>query len=82
MTLMSSNPICFKCVHFRQHQPLTFMTPGECGWQPKEAVPAWLWFYLSNTDKCYGAKREISTMPSFVIAVENCAAFEEKPDGH
>jgi hypothetical protein len=67
-----AEPICFQCKHFRQYQPLTFLYPGECGWQPAEAVPAWLEPYMVGTDY-YGPKREIRNR-SHVI--EECLAFE------
>ena len=73
---MSATPICFRCVHFRQYQPLHFRTPGECGWQPKEAVPVWLQFYLDSTDRYYGPKREVTT--DFHFGINECEAFKEK----
>ncbi len=74
---MSRQPICFGCKHFRQYQPLHFRTPGECGWEPREAMPEWLQSWLGITDRYYGPHREVST----AHPVLTCEAFEEKPNG-
>lgn len=71
-----TDPICFRCVHFKQHQPLHFRTPGECKWTPNEAVPDWFQVHLDSTDYYHGPKREVST----VYVIKTCAAFKEKPD--
>ncbi len=74
---MIEKPICFGCKHFKQYGPLNFMTPGECKWEPSEAVPDWLQFWLNLDDRYYGPKRDVST--TFAVLSE-CQAFEEKPD--
>lgn len=68
-------PLCFQCKHFKQHQPLHFVTPGECKWEPVNQTPEWfdLWF-LSN-DRYYGPQNEVSTR---FCVVKECGAFEEK----
>ncbi len=75
---MSQQPICFTCKHFKQYQPLHFRTPGECGWEPREAVPGWVQSHLDNKDRYYGAAREVTTGFNFIIT--ECEAFEEKTD--
>ncbi len=72
-----TEPICFGCKHFKQYQPLHFMTPGECKWEPREAVPDWLQSWLDLAERYYGPKRGVST--NFAVRYE-CAAFEEKTD--
>lgn len=66
-------PICFGCRHFRQYQPLTFMTPGECKWEPGEAVPEWLQFWLGMDDRYYGPTREVRTTEPMR---HECEAFQ------
>lgn len=73
---MSVKPICFDCKHFKQYQPLHFMTPGECGWEPAGSVPEWLQLWLDMNCRYYGPNREVSTShPIF-----SCEAFTEKTD--
>lgn len=71
---MSSKPLCFRCKHFKQYQPLTFITPGECGWEPREAVPEWVQNWLNMDCRYYGPAKDVSTY----WPIMNCAAFEEK----
>lgn len=66
-----SDPICFSCKHFRQYQPLTFVEPGECKWQP-DAVPAWLEPFIDSDDP-YGPNRAIRTRHGYVIT--RCATW-------
>jgi len=67
-----SEPICFGCKHFRQRQPLHFLTPGECGWGPGPS-PEWLQSWLDSDDKYYGPKREIWTRGHIIT---DCPVFE------
>lgn len=69
-----ADPICFRCRHFRQHQPLTFLQPGTCGWQGM--LPAWLEPY-SNSDDYYAPKRDIWSRSHII---EQCETFAEKPE--
>ena len=72
---MTQTPICFECEHFRQYQPLPFITPGECRWEPLGDIPDWLQTWLDTTDNYYGPKREVSTR----WPVLTCQAFKETP---
>jgi hypothetical protein len=69
------DPICFRCRHFRQHQPLTFLKPGTCGWHG--LLPAWLAPH-ANSDDYYAPKREIWSRGD---VVEHCEVFAEKHPG-
>jgi hypothetical protein len=69
------DPICFQCQHFRQYQPLSFLKPGDCGWQP-DAVPAWLEPYI-NSDDYYAPKREIWSRGHII---EHCQTFAKKAE--
>lgn len=75
---MSVEPICFRCRHFKQYQPLHFTTPGECKWEPTNQTPPWFDFWFDMRDRYYGPKREVST--NQFHAIMKCNAFEEKPD--
>lgn len=70
-----SDPICFRCKHFRQHQPLTFLKPGSCGWQP-DAVPAWLEPFINSNDY-YAPKRDIWGRDH---TIQECQTFVAKPE--
>jgi len=72
-----TNPICFKCRYFKQYHPLTFYTPGECKWEPKEAVPEWLGSWLGVGDRYYGPQRDVSTK---ALVRTECPAFEQVSD--
>lgn len=67
------DPVCFRCKHFKQHQPLTFLKPRECSWQP-DAVPAWLEPYI-NSDDYYAPKREIWSRGD---TIQHCDTFTDK----
>ena len=72
------DPICFTCKHFKQYQPLTFVTPGKCGWEPREAVPEWLRSWLAIDEYYdYGPDRDVSTR---VLVKTECPAFERVDD--
>lgn len=75
---MSSSPLCFRCKHFKQYQPLHFVTPGECKWEPREPTPDWLNNWLNLDCRYYGPAREVHS--SMYHTVKNCEAFEEKTD--
>lgn len=68
-------PICFQCKHFRQYQPLTFLKPGECRWEPVP-VAAWLEPYIWSDDY-YAPKREIWSTGHII---EHCEAFAQLPE--
>jgi hypothetical protein len=72
----SIEPICFHCRYFRQHQPLTFLTPGECRWEPSNRMrmPEWARIWLENNDKFYGPNREIWSRGNIVT---ECPAFAD-----
>lgn len=72
-----SKPLCFQCRFFKQYQPLHFVTPGECKWEPTNQTPPWFDLWWGDRDRYHGPKRDVSTS----FAVVNCNAFEEKPDG-
>jgi hypothetical protein len=71
---MRAPPICFKCEHFAQYQPLHFVTPGECTWKPKGHVPGWLEVWLCSTIKYHGPDRSVSTYWPHT----SCKAFKLK----
>lgn len=67
-------PICFDCIFFKQYQPLHFVSPGECIWQPNFEVPEWMENWLRLDDKYYGPNREVNTRHP----VLTCEAFTER----
>jgi len=63
--------LCFGCKHFKQYQPLTFTTPGECRWEAPAEIPEWLANWLSMDARYHGPARVVykAHPPDY------CAAF-------
>jgi hypothetical protein len=66
-----ADPICFSCKHFKKYHSLTFLKPGECGWQG--IVPAWLEPYI-NSDDYYAPKRDVWSRGPII---DQCQTFDE-----
>ncbi len=71
---MSKTPLCFQCKHFTQYQPLHFLEPGECKWEPTNQTPSWFDLWFDSRDRYYGPHRAVRTDHP----VTTCNAFEEK----
>jgi hypothetical protein len=66
-----TQPLCYSCRHFRQHQPLTSLKPGVCNWRPA-AVPPWLELWLVGAD-LYGPRREIWSRGNIIT---DCSVYD------
>jgi hypothetical protein len=72
-----TEPLCFQCKHFKQYQPLHFVTPGECKWEPANQTPPWFDLWFDSREQYYGPHREVSTR---YCVITQCNAFQEKTD--
>jgi hypothetical protein len=73
---MRDPPLCFRCEHFKQYQPLHFVTPGECGWEPTGFMPEWVELWLKSKDRYHGPDRSVSAYRPRT----SCGAFKPKEE--